>query len=98
MRNLPRAVCSTSGYPLWARLGASGEFIGVCNCAHAIEAGREPDLGPFPSGHRLVPLYGEQPTFDPERECLQPFYSVEGDCVVRTIMVRPLPPEWIARR
>jgi hypothetical protein len=80
--NIPRAVCATSGLPLWAQLDVSGAVIGICNRANEIERGGDLSEG------RYLPLYGNEPKYDHVTEVLSaPAYQVTNR-VTRSYTVR----------
>jgi hypothetical protein len=79
---VPRAVCATSGFPLWAELDLSGAVIGICNRASEIERGSDLSEG------RYLPLYGDEPKYDRVTEVLSaPTYHVTNH-VERSYTIR----------
>jgi hypothetical protein len=80
-----RAIDRISGLPLFAELDRNDEVVGIENCAADVERSLPHEFGPFPNGHRRLPLYGDIPSYDAAVEVLAgPFYQVGTDRVVRT--------------
>jgi hypothetical protein len=79
-----QAIDKLSGQPLYIIVTPAGDVLG--NPEVAPHTG---ELGPYASGDRLVPLYGDVPAYDLVTQALEgPFYTVGNDRVQRRYRVR----------
>ncbi len=77
---IPRALSRPSALPLWALIGADGKMIGV----QTFEDGR---LSVWNDGRHYLPVFGDEPAADLDRQYFLDSYTIEGDRVVRTRVV-----------
>ncbi len=82
---LPRATCPTAKKPLFAWVDRNNKVIGVCNGGDQGVEENKPD----PQGRRYLPLFGEEPSFEPMLQMREGPTYVVTDRVARFYKVRP---------
>lgn len=78
---LPRALSRPGALPLWALIGADGTMIGQ----QTFEDGRLPVWN---DGRHYLPVFGDEPEADLDRQYFLDSFEIESDRVVRTRVVR----------
>jgi hypothetical protein len=74
---LPRALSRPGALPLWALIGADGKMIGV----QTFEDGRLPV---WTDGRHYLPVFGDAPPADLNRQYFMDGFDVQADRVIRT--------------
>jgi hypothetical protein len=80
MSELPRALSRPSGLPLFAWIGADNAVRGVQCFEDPI---RYPGGEQQADGSRCLPVFGEEPPADLQRQYFVDEFEIEGDRVIR---------------
>lgn len=73
----PRALSRPGNLPLWALIAADGKIIGV----QTFDEGRLPV---WSDGRHYLPIFGDEPEVDLDRQYFMDSFEIQGDRVVRT--------------
>jgi hypothetical protein len=77
MTELPRALSRPSGLPLFAWIGADGKMIGV----QTFDDGHLPV---WSDGRHYLPIFGNEPEVDLDRQYFMDSFDVQAEHVIRT--------------
>jgi hypothetical protein len=89
MTELRRVFNQPAYPPVYAWVGAAGD---VRSLATFPDPRDYPGDQLLPDGTRCLPVYGNEPPIDLERQYFMDDYKVDGDRVVRTRTVHDVPP------
>lgn len=87
LSELPRALGRPNGLPLYAWVTQEGSVRAVQTFE---DPSRNPGVEAQADGSRCLPVFGDEPPIDLNRQYFEDAYAIEGDRVIRTRTVRDL--------